>query len=270
MALFLFLASFGHKPAFLRKRRLVLYKHGGTTVKNQKGAYTMQNCQDNFYTTFGSFLQIQDYHRQQTKASQWRKCKINDLCVEPLSTTSPLMGNLSAFAAGTTADAVEDTTKNLGLAIRVDGELYPVRMTAYKSLLDRAKIGGTALPKLDRKVLADTLNALKPLMDAFAEAHNYRWQAGMNGRSGGYLVLYQGETKLSQYKSYCTCCGQRNYRIALDGDNTCGVCRQPSRINYQKPPKEILVYPGRGTDYGEDFEDWSMDELRERVRLVQE
>lgn len=113
-------------------------------------------------------------------------------------------------------------------------------------------------------------DALKPLMDAFAEAHNYRWQAGMNGRSGGYLVLYQGETKLSQYKSYCTCCGQRNYRIALDGDNTCGVCRQPSRINYQKPPKEILVYPGRGTDYGEDFEDWSMDELRERVRLVQE
>ena len=58
-------------------------------------------------------------------------------------------------------------------------------------------------------------DALKPLMDAFAEAHNYRWQAGMNGRSGGYLVLYQGETKLSQYKSYCTCCGQRNYRIAV-------------------------------------------------------
>jgi len=113
-------------------------------------------------------------------------------------------------------------------------------------------------------------DALKPLMDVFAEAHNYRWQAGMNGRSGGYLVLYQGETKLSQYKSYCTCCGQRNYRIASDGDNTCGVCRQPSRINYQKPPKEILVYPGRGTDDGEDFEDWSMDELRERVRLVQE
>ncbi len=28
--------------------------------------------------------------------------------------------------------------------MRVNGELYPVRMTAYKSLLDRAKIGGTA------------------------------------------------------------------------------------------------------------------------------
>lgn len=38
----------------------------------------------------------------------------------------------------------KDTAENLGLAMRVNGELYPVRMTAYKSLLDRAKIGGTA------------------------------------------------------------------------------------------------------------------------------
>ena len=113
-------------------------------------------------------------------------------------------------------------------------------------------------------------DALKPLMEDFAEAHDYRWQVGMNGRSGGYLVLYQGETKPSQYKSYCTHCGQRNYKTASDGDNTCGVCRQPSRINYIKPPREILVYPGRGTDDGEDYEDWSMDELRERVKLVQE
>ena len=29
------------------------------------------------------------------------------------------------------------------------------------------------------------------LMDAFDEAHDFRWQVGMNGRSGGYLVLYE-------------------------------------------------------------------------------
>ena len=57
----------------------------------------------------------------------------------------------------------------------------------------------------------------------FAAKHNYLWQAGMNGRSGGYLVLYQGEK-----------------------------------------------HPRRGTDDGEDFEDWSMHALRERVKLVQE
>lgn len=42
----------------------------------------------------------------------------------------------------------------------------------------------------------------------FAAKHNYLWQAGMNGRSGGYLVLYQGEKRPSGYKSYCTNCGQ--------------------------------------------------------------
>lgn len=49
-----------------------------------------------------------------------------------------------------------------------DSECYPLRMTAYKSLLDRAKIGGTALPKLGRDVLAETLNACLHLYSAEA------------------------------------------------------------------------------------------------------
>jgi len=31
-----------------------------------------------------------------------------------------------------------------------------------------------------------------------------------------------------------------------------------------------VTCPGRGLDQGEDFEEWSMDSLRERVKLVQE
>ena len=111
---------------------------------------------------------------------------------------------------------------------------------------------------------------LRPLMNEFGAAHNYRWQAGMNGRSGGYLVLYQGETKPSGYKSYCTCCGRQNYKEATETDNICGVCRQPARVNFQKPPMQVSVFPGRGTDDDEDFEDWSIEQLRDRVRLVQE
>jgi hypothetical protein len=33
---------------------------------------------------------------------------------------------------------------------------------------------------------------------------------------------------------------------------------------------QVVTFPGRGTDDGEDYEDWSMDQLRERVKLVQE
>ena len=36
----------------------------------------------------------------------------------------------------------------------------------------------------------------------FQNKHNYTWQAGFNGRSGGYLVLYQGGIGLGG-KVYC-------------------------------------------------------------------
>jgi len=41
-------------------------------------------------------------------------------------------------------------------------------------------------------------------------------------------------------------------------------------VDYSKPPMEVVCYPGRGTDDGEDYEDWSIEELRSRVKLVQE
>lgn len=110
----------------------------------------------------------------------------------------------------------------------------------------------------------------KELLDEFAKTHQYRWQAAMNGRSGGYLVLYQGELKPSEYKSYCTHCGQRNYKSVSESGNICGVCRNPSRVDYSHPPMQVNIFPGRGTDDDADYEAWEMYELRERVRLVQE
>lgn len=128
----------------------------------------MQNCQDNYSTTFSSYNAMYDYHDEQTKKSQWLTCRVDELQIEPLDNASPLYGNLSAFAPGTSLDAVEDTASNLGLAMRIGGNLYPLRMTAYKSLLDRAKIGGTALPKLSRNVLAEVLNACLKLYSSSA------------------------------------------------------------------------------------------------------
>lgn len=125
-------------------------------------------CQDSYYTLFSSYQALLDYHEEQTKNSQWIRSKVSDLQIESLGTTSPLIGNLSAFAAGISQDAVDDTVENLGLAMRIEGKLYPIRMTAYKSLLDRAKIGGTALPKLSREVLAEVLNECLKLYSADA------------------------------------------------------------------------------------------------------
>ena len=107
-------------------------------------------------------------------------------------------------------------------------------------------------------------------VDRFNQAHGFRWQAGFNGRSGGYLVLYQGELKPSGYLSYCTSCGQRNYRRVCDTGNVCGACGRPSRVDYHTSPKYPVTFPGRGLDMDDDYEDWSLSELRDRVKLVQE
>lgn len=105
---------------------------------------------------------------------------------------------------------------------------------------------------------------------AFNQAHDFHWQAGFNGRSGGYLVLYQGELRPSGYLSYCTCYGQRNYRSVSENGNVCGACGKPGRVDYRTPPMHPVTFPGRGLDMEDDYEDWSMSALRDRVRLVQE
>lgn len=60
--------------------------------------------------------------------------------------------------------------------------------------------------------LEETFDDVNYFLNEFAERHNYQYQIGFNGRSGGYLVLYQGGRKDSGHKSYCPSCGQRNFK----------------------------------------------------------
>ena len=131
------------------------------------------------------------HHERLSKESVWRRCKVSELHVEPLDLTSALYGNLSEFVAGTSNEAVSDTAENLGLALRVGGDLYPIRMTAYKTLLDRAKISGTALPKLKRKELADVLNACLAVhsSEALLLVRDEKVSATHSGDAKDYSVL---------------------------------------------------------------------------------
>lgn len=150
-----------------------------------------RTCQDDYCNTFDSYAAMFAYHEEQSKHSLWVRSRVDGLQVEPLGKDSSLYGDLSAFAAGTTREAVDDTADNLGLAIRVDGNLYPVRMTAYKSLIERARIGGTALPKLSREVLAEVINACLGLhsADALLLVRDEKVSAVHSGDAMDYSVL---------------------------------------------------------------------------------
>lgn len=151
----------------------------------------MQNCQDRFSTTFSTFPDIQRYHQEEAKTSLWTRCQVNSLSVESLDRNSPNYENPLHFAPGTSIDAIQDTAENLGLAIKVDGNVYPVRETAYKTLLDRAKINGSALPKLDRSILATVLNACLKLhrSDALVLVRDEKVSAVHSGDETDYSIL---------------------------------------------------------------------------------
>ncbi|MFC1766652.1 hypothetical protein ACFL6U_31820 [Planctomycetota bacterium] len=119
--------------------------------------------------------------------------------------------------------------------------------------------------------IEDWHDRLSDLLDNFGRDHDWTWQAGINGRSGGYVVLYRGGIKPSGYKSYCTQCGQKNYQAIPEGETgICGRCNAKARINFQQTHMQVFTWPGKSVDMGEDFGDWSLSELQERVELVQD
>lgn len=110
---------------------------------------------------------------------------------------------------------------------------------------------------------------LSDLLEEFGEKYNWQWQAGINGRSGGYVVLYQGGIKPSGYKSYCTHCGQKNFQAVPEGqDGICGRCDAKARVNFKQTHMQVFTWPGKSID--EDFEDWTMGQIRDRVELIQD
>jgi len=147
------------------------------------------------------------------------------------------------------------------------------RSTSYACNMKLYSLG---LPRAMEDKLFDMLGVpefyepIDHLRQEFAETHGYLWQTGFNGRSGGYLVLYQGGCRPSAHRSYCTSCGQRNFTSTSETGTRCGRCGAYARIDFKRPPLEVFAYPMRGVDSGEDFEDWSLWDLQQRTALVQE
>jgi hypothetical protein len=118
--------------------------------------------------------------------------------------------------------------------------------------------------------IPDWQDILSDLLEDFARQYDFNWQAGINGRSGGYVVLYRGGIKPSGYKSYCARCGQKNYQPGPEGEvGVCGRCNARARINFKQTHMQVFTWPGKDVDMCEDFDDWTLSELQDRAELVQ-
>lgn len=115
----------------------------------------------------------------------------------------------------------------------------------------------------------EVFDALQEIIREWAAEHEWRWQVGFNGRSAGYLVLYQGGLDYKNaHTARCDRCAKRTWH-KQDTSCTTDWCAGTLRV-LSKPIPQIVTYPGRGLDESEDFEQWDMASLRDRVKLVQE
>ena len=146
------------------------------------------------------------------------------------------------------------------------------RSTSYANCvkvhrLDLAKeIMDKAFDMLDCSEIYDVFNRL--LRD-WADAQDWEWQVGFNGWSGGYLVLYRGGLDWKNAKTAkCDHCGKLTWHKTAE-PCTSDYCDGILQV-LEKPEPQVFSQPGKSVDQDEDFVEWDIDSLRERVRLVQE
>ena len=50
----------------------------------------------------------------------------------------------------------------------------------------------------------------------------------------------------------------------------CGRCDAKARVNFKQTHMHIFTWPGKSIDEYQDFTDWTLSEIRQRVELVQD
>ena len=100
----------------------------------------------------------------------------------------------------------------------------------------------------------DIYDDINDLIHDFDELNDHKWQAGFNGRSGGYLVLYSGDKKTEYYTKedfkngdvYIEKCGWKSYDEAkelnlVDREIVTNIYTHPGRgIEDNEVPVEVL------------------------------
>ena len=187
MALFLFFGHFIIGIDSVPKRERCFCISGSSGYK-KKGE---QNHGESYHTQFSAFPDMLSYHEKIRTDSRWERTEVKNLEVAALDKASPLFNDTTSFDSSVSRDAIEDTAENLKLAIKVKDKFFPLRDTAYKSLLDRAKVGGSALPKLPREKLAELINSCLALHkdSALLLVRDEKVSAAHSGDTRDYSVL---------------------------------------------------------------------------------
>lgn len=114
---------------------------------------------DSFSCSFRDSDQFLSFLRERQDNSQWMTTPSRNIEFESLEKDTQL-GDLylKLYEHEGKAEIIADTMENTNLLLKVNGEAYPVRACALKTILERARISGHALNKVSRQVFTQILN----------------------------------------------------------------------------------------------------------------
>ena len=151
---------------------------------------------DDFKKSFAQEGDFLDFLKNREERTEWKKENANRLRFEAVREGSPRMDELiDEYAGFGKADVIKDTMDNTQLLLRTETECIPVRTCAIKTILERAKISGTALSKVERPIFARILNHCLNVADgqALLKVSDDKVSAVHGGDKSDYSVLEMHE-----------------------------------------------------------------------------
>ena len=114
---------------------------------------------DDFSCSFRDPNQFLDFLSTRKENSEWLQAPSKSLQFSSIAKGSDL-GNLymQIYEHDGRAEVLVDTIENTSLLLKVNGDNYPVRSCALKTILERARISGHALSKVSKEVYTQILN----------------------------------------------------------------------------------------------------------------
>ena len=137
----------------------------------------------------GDFLSFLKARKDKTI---WKKEASNNLKFEALvKDTSRTDAIVDDYRLKGREEVIEDTLDGTQLVLRAGKECIPVRNCAIKTILERARISGNALSKVDRKVFAKILNHCLKVADgqALLKVSDEKVSAVHGGDKSDYSIL---------------------------------------------------------------------------------
>ena len=159
---------------------------------------------DSFFEEFAGERDFLDFLEDRKGKTTWKKELSNTLRFEALVRDTPkteaIVNSYDSMGKG---DILKDTLDGTQLVLRDGDEYIPVRSCAIKTILERAKISGNALSKVERNVFAKILNHCMKVADgqALLKVSDDKVSAIHGGDKSDYSILemYELFTKTSDY-----------------------------------------------------------------------